>query len=75
MESIVCEGSNSLKYLELLDFDLSRVPSKIVNSSLKKIVSKCIVISIITGFRFSMLDNLSCEELKLEILTIPMDFL
>ena len=71
MKSISCDGSNSLKDLELVSFDISSVPSKIVNNSLKKIVSEAVVFSGVTGLRFSMLKNLECKKLWIEVLTIP----
>ena len=53
------------KYLQ----DVSRVPVNFV-TSLTKVISKDLIIVDVTGFSIAMLENIKCESLRLESLTI-----
>ena len=70
MESITCNGLNSVEVLAILDVDVSSVPFNIINS-LAKIVKGRILLQYVTGFYSSMLENVNCEKLKLIDMNLP----
>ena len=70
MESITCNGLNSVELLAILDVDVSSIPFNIINS-LTKIVKGRILLQYVTGFYSSMLENVNCEKLKLIDMNLP----